>query len=99
MRYDFDWNPEKNRANVQKHGISFRQAASVFRDPNQISAFDEAHSNTEDRWVTLGLDSAGILRVVVHTFEQTAEEIWKIRMISARKANRDEENQYNQMNR
>ena len=98
MRYDFDWDPEKNQANVHKHGISFRQAASVFRDLNQISLFDNEHSKTEDRWITLGLDGNGILRVVIHTFEQTAEDVWKIRMISARKANRDEENQYNLMN-
>ncbi len=97
MRYDFDWDPEKNRANIQKHNVSFRQAASVFRDRNQTSLFDEAHSKTEDRWITLGLDSTGILRVVVHTFEQAAEDVWKIRIISARKANRDEENQYNRM--
>jgi uncharacterized DUF497 family protein len=98
VHYDFDWDPEKNRANLQKHGISFRQAASVFRDLNQMSLFDDAHSQTEDRWITLGIDSTGILRVVVHTLEQTAEDTWKIRMISARKANQDEENQYNQMN-
>ena len=98
MFYDFDWDPEKNRANIQKHGIPFRQAASIFRDPNQTSLFDDAHSQTEDRWITLGIDHTGILRVVVHTFEQTAEDTWKIRIISARKANQDEENQYNQMN-
>ncbi|MEW5940657.1 MAG: BrnT family toxin [Chloroflexota bacterium] len=44
LRYEFDWDPEKERANIRKHGISFRQAASVFRDPDQLSMFDEGHS-------------------------------------------------------
>jgi hypothetical protein len=99
LRYNFDWNPAKERANISKHGITFRKAASIFRDPNQLSLYDDAHSGKEDRWITLGVDDTGILRVVVHTFEQIEEEAWRIRIISARKANRAEENQYNQKNR
>lgn len=75
MRYEFDWDPNKEHANIRKHGLSFRQAASVFRDPNQLSMFDEGHSEKEDRWITLGIDSTGILRVVVHTFEQVDENL------------------------
>ena len=97
MRYEFDWDPNKERANIRKHGISFRQAASVFRDPNQLSIFDEAHSEKEERWITLGIDSAGILRVIVHTFDQVDENLWRIRMISARKANLEETKKYNEM--
>lgn len=97
MRYEFDWDPNKERANIRKHGLSFRQAASVFRDPNQISVFDEGHSEKEERWITLGIDSTGILRVVVHTFEQVDENLWRIRIISARKANLDETKKYNEM--
>ncbi|MFH1908476.1 MAG: hypothetical protein ABIL11_14020 [Chloroflexota bacterium] len=41
MRYEFDWGPNKERANIRKHGLSFRQAAFVFRDQNQLSRFDE----------------------------------------------------------
>jgi len=97
LRYEFDWDPNKERANIRKHGISFRQAASVFRDPNQLSIFDEGHSEKEDHWITLGIDNTGILRIVVHTFEQVNEELWRIRMISARKANLDETRKYNEM--
>lgn len=97
MRYEFDWDPNKEHANIRKHGLSFRQAASVFRDPNQLSMFDEGHSEKEDRWITLGIDSTGILRVVVHTFEQVDENLWRIRIISARKANLDETKKYNEM--
>ncbi|MEW5830191.1 MAG: BrnT family toxin [Chloroflexota bacterium] len=96
LRYDFDWDPNKERANIRKHGLSFRRAASVFRDPNQLSRFDESHSAKEDRWITLGIDFTGVLRVVVHTFEQVDENLWKIRIISARKANPDEVRKYNE---
>ena len=98
MRYDFDWDPNKERANISKHGISFRRAASVFRDDNHLSLYDEEHSQNEDRWITLGVDNTGVLRVVVHTFEQIEEDLWQVRMISAQKATRAEENWYNQTN-
>ncbi len=97
MRYEFDWDANKERANIHKHGLSFRQAASVFRDQNHLSMFDEGHSEKEDRWMTLGIGSTGILRVVVHTFEQVEENLWRIRIISARKANNDEAKKYNEM--
>jgi uncharacterized DUF497 family protein len=97
VRYDFDWDPGKERANIRKHGISFRQAANIFRDPNQFTLYDQEHRQNEDRWITIGIDNTGVLRIVIHTFEQIEEDVWRIRMISARKANRDEEKQYNQM--
>ena len=80
MRYEFDWDPVKERANIRKHHVSFRQAVTAFRDPNQLSIYDEEHSEDEDRWITLGFDSAGILRVVVHTFEQVEEALCRIRI-------------------
>jgi len=98
LRYNFDWDPEKERTNLRKQGIAFRKAASIFRGPNQLSRYDDAHSEKEDRWITLGVDDSGILRVVIHTFEQIEEDTWQIRIISARKANRVEENQYNLKN-
>jgi uncharacterized DUF497 family protein len=97
LRYEFDWDPNKERTNIRKHGIAFRQAATVFRDPNQLSIFDKSHSDKEDRWVIIGIDSVGILRVVVHTFRKFDENLWQIRIISARKANSDETRQYNEI--
>lgn len=70
MQYNFDWNPYKERQNIRKHGLNFRLAATIFRDPNQISIFDEDHSENEDRWITMGTDRNGVLRAVIHTFEQ-----------------------------
>ncbi|MBF0230393.1 MAG: BrnT family toxin [Desulfamplus sp.] len=46
------------------HKISFQRAATVFRDPYMVSIFDDEHSETEDRWITLGTDENGILEVV-----------------------------------
>ncbi|AFZ36658.1 protein of unknown function DUF497 [Stanieria cyanosphaera PCC 7437] len=94
MRYQFDWNPQKEQQNIRKHGISFRQAATIFRDPNQLSIYDQAHSKYEDRWITIGLDNTGVLRVVVHTFEEIDKFSCKIRIISARKATNNEARQY-----
>jgi uncharacterized DUF497 family protein len=98
LRYRFDWDPGKERKNIHKHRVSFRQAATVFRDPNQLSTYDEEHSEEEDRWVTIGLDSAGVLRVVVHTFEQVEEDLCQIRVISARKATSAEAREYQEVN-
>jgi hypothetical protein len=49
MRYNFDWDPNKERQNIRKHKLAFRRAATVFRDPNHISIYEEAHSDAEDR--------------------------------------------------
>jgi len=98
VRYQFDWAVEKEVQNVRKHGINFRRAATVFNDPNQLSIFDDDHSEHEDRWITLGLDSNGTLRVVVHTFELANDNQANIRIISARKATNTEAVQYNEGN-
>jgi uncharacterized DUF497 family protein len=94
LHYRFDWDPAKEARNVRKHKVSFRRAATTFRDPNQLTMYDEAHSQVEDRWVTMGLDSTGVVRVVVHTFEQVDEGLCEIRIISARKATKREAEQY-----
>jgi uncharacterized DUF497 family protein len=94
VRYLFEWDPAKERANIRKHRISFRQAATVFRDPNQISVYDEMHSNDEDRWITMGRDVLGVVRIVVHTAEEIAAEVLLIRIISARRAAKNELKQY-----
>ncbi len=94
MRYRFEWDPAKEKANARKHNVSFRRATTVFRDPNQLSIYDDEHSDREDRWVTMGIDDSGVLRVVVHTFKQVYEDECEIRIISARKATSRESEQY-----
>ena len=76
--------------NFKKHKVSFDRATNIFRDPNAISIADEEHSDTEERWVTIGVDQAGSVLVVVHTFLQLNHELSRIRVISARKATHNE---------
>jgi uncharacterized DUF497 family protein len=94
LHYRFDWDPAEEAQNVRKHKVSFRRAATTFRDRNQLYIYDEEHSEAEDRWVTMGLDSTGILQVVVHTFEQVDAGLCEIRITSARKATKREAAQY-----
>lgn len=60
----FEYDPEKNRKNIEKHGISFKSAARVFFDYDRIELYDEAHSGTEDRYNTIGNTSAGNLTII-----------------------------------
>lgn len=99
MRYYFDWNPNKARANLKKHRIGFEQASTIFLDPRMISVLDTEHSEHEDRWATIGIDRNGVLLVVVHTFQQLDADSCKIRIISARKATRKESKQYREENK
>ncbi|MFA7354472.1 MAG: BrnT family toxin [Sulfurimonadaceae bacterium] len=94
MNYDFEWNPNKAKSNIEKHKISFEDAASVFKDENAISIYDEEHSPEEDRWVTIGMDLKTRTLVVVHTFITMNEQNCNIRIISARKATKNERNFY-----
>jgi uncharacterized DUF497 family protein len=94
MHYDFDWDIRKAKSNVLKHKISFERATTIFRDPNLLSIPDEEHSETEERWITMGLDENGILLTISHKFENLNAEVSRIRIISARKTTRSEEIQY-----
>jgi uncharacterized DUF497 family protein len=92
--YTFDWDPDKARENLQKHGVSFEQAAGVFRDPLAMSIFDDEHSSVaEDRWVTLGKGGDSAV-VVVHTFQETRPGEATIRIISARRPTKREQRDY-----
>ena len=94
IEYYFEWDARKARVNLKKHKISFERACSIFRDPAALSIYDSEHSLGEDRWITLGLDSHGIMIVVVHTFQEISKESFKIRILSARKATKKEIKQY-----
>ena len=94
MDYNFEWDPNKARSNRSKHGASFEEAATVFRDPMALSLYDSEHSETEDRWITLGISVSGRLLVVCHTFQKQDEHSVTIRIFSSRKAIRREAEQY-----
>ena len=94
MRYSFEWDIRKAKANVRKHNVRFERAARIFRDPNLLSIPDEEHSEFEERWITMGLDETGSLLVIVHKFESVDQGVSSIRIISARKATKDEAKTY-----
>ncbi len=87
----FEWDDEKATANVKKHGISFEEAKSVFRDERAKLINDPDHSEDEDRFVLLGLSETLRLLVVCHCYRG---ENHIIRIISARKATTKESKSY-----
>jgi uncharacterized DUF497 family protein len=96
MEYKFDWDPAKAKQNLQKHRVSFERAAQVFLDPFAISIFDEKHSDDEDRWVTIGSEANEVLLILVHTFRNVDTNTSIVRIISARKATKEEAHQYHE---
>lgn len=87
----FEWDPEKAAANVRRRRVSFNEAATVLEDPLSTTFPDEAHSEREMRFVTVGVSQRGRLLVVAHT-----ERNDTIRIISARRATRREREFYEQ---
>jgi len=94
MNYNFEWDPNKAKSNISKHKISFEDASSVFKDKNAISIYDNKHSSEEDRWITIGLDAKTKILVVIHTFITIDKNNCNIRVISARKATKQEKTIY-----
>lgn len=87
----FRWDSAKALANEHKHGVSFRQAATVLRDPLSTTYPDPEHSRGEQRYVTIGMSAQGEILVVSHAEVEQDEEI---RIISSRKATRPERRFY-----
>ncbi|MFH1857066.1 MAG: BrnT family toxin [Candidatus Omnitrophota bacterium] len=94
MRYDFEWDSQKAKSNLRKHGISFEETATAFKDPNALSIFDNEHSINEERWITLGISSSGKLLVICHGFQKIDLKTCVIRIFSSRKATKKESKQY-----
>lgn len=87
----FEWDPNKDRLNRRKHGVSFREAQTVFFDEHARLIDDPDHSDVEDRFVILGLSSALRALVVCHCYRRGGDVI---RIISARKADPGERADY-----
>lgn len=87
----FEWDSAKATSNIKKHGVSFEEAKSVFFDEFAIQFFDEANSENEDRFLMLGLSDEANLLIVCHCVR---EEGNVIRIISARKATKNESQYY-----
>ena len=86
----FDWDDNKAESNKKKHGVSFAEAATAFSDPNAIEFLDAKNSEKEARWILVGLSARSHVLLVV--FVERDEKT--IRIVSARRAVKDEMNQY-----
>ena len=87
----FEWDESKNKKNIEKHGISFEEASSVFQDEDALILTDESHSQKEERFILIGFSYKANLLVVCHCYR---EKDSVIRIISARKAGKKEREQY-----
>jgi len=90
-RVEYEWDPEKDRINREKHGVSFAEASTVFVDPLQVTVPDERHSIKEFRFRTIGYTATSRLVIVAHTDREE-----RIRIMTAREATHRERRQYEQ---
>jgi uncharacterized DUF497 family protein len=86
---EFEWDLGKAASNLQKHGVSFAEAMTVFGDTLEATIPDPAHAESESRFISMGHSEAGRLLVVAYT-----ERERRVRIISAREATSKERKQY-----
>lgn len=94
MSLRFEWDEDKAASNLNKHGVDFYEAQSVFGDSQSLTILDEQHSDQEERFIDIGLSQLGRLLVVVY-----AERDDRIRIISCRPATSNEIDQYERQGR
>lgn len=88
---EFEWDPKKEKTNTRKHGVSFQDARAAFYDETAMVFHDPDHSKDEDRFILLGMSvRAGVL-VVCHCVRDSD---LVVRIISARRADKQEESDY-----
>jgi uncharacterized protein len=90
----FAWDAKKATANLEKHGISFEDAATVFADPEALDWSDVTHSSAEPRSKRLGRSLSGRVILTVYTTRRSSDGKETIRIISARQASRKEREAY-----
>jgi Uncharacterized protein conserved in bacteria len=87
----FTWDKNKNLSNIKKHGVPFKEAATVFLDPSATLIDDEDHSQDEERYIVIGMSKKLRMLMVCHCYRDDGETI---RIVSAREATSTEENLY-----
>ena len=86
MELIFEWDARKARVNIKKHKVSFDEAKTIFGDPHLITYPDEFHSESEERFISIGYSAGNRILLAVHTEYEQAENMLVIRVISSRKA-------------
>ena len=89
MSLQFEWDSKKAQNNIKKHGISFDEACTAFKDPLSKTILDPLHSDSEERYILMGLSFRGQLLIISHTEKKS-----NIRIISARNATKKERKYY-----
>jgi len=89
-QFQFEWDENKAAANFRKHGVSFELASSIFADPRLLSVADLEHSESEERWFSVGCAANGGFLTVVYAWHEIDPARTKIRLISARPATKNE---------
>jgi uncharacterized protein len=89
MKHHFEWDEAKARKSLEKHGVDFDEASTIFEDELFITFLDDEHSQNEERYITIGLSVKQRLLMVAHTERKDT-----IRIISARRATKNEEKFY-----
>ncbi|MBM3181342.1 MAG: BrnT family toxin [Chloroflexi bacterium] len=86
---EFEWDEEKAKSNLKKHGVSFEEGATIFNDPMIATILDPDHSEDEERFISIGMSVIRRLLSVIHTYRKD-----RLRLISARKATKAEKKNY-----
>jgi hypothetical protein len=92
--FQFEWDEVKADANARKHGVTFDLACTVFHDPHLLTVADLEHSETEERWFSVGCANNGMVMSIVYLWSDTDPTVTNIRLISARKSAQAEIRQY-----
>jgi len=87
----FEWDPAKAEANIRKHGVSFEEAISVFYDECAVEFYDDEHAEAEERFLLLGVSAKLRILMFCHCLREAGNVI---RIISARKATKNEQREY-----
>jgi uncharacterized DUF497 family protein len=93
MKLEFEWHDAKAEANLQADGVSFDLAKTVFRDPFAVERLDDREDYGEERFVIIGMAQGNVALLVAYT-----EREGRMRIISARRATQNEQDDYFQRN-
>jgi uncharacterized DUF497 family protein len=94
MKQVYQWDKTKAQINLAKHKVSFEEGETIFDDPFLITYSDELHSETEERWVSIGMSGKERLLLVVHVEKMATNDFVLVRIISCRKATTPERKLY-----
>ena len=89
-QFQFEWDEIKAAANLRKHGVSFKLASTIFGDPRLLTVPDLEHSETEERWFSIGCANNGSMLSIIYIWAESDPATTKIRLISAPESTKTE---------